>query len=330
MALVAAGKGFLQHLLHQWDLRYSLELKVVLENEAVRQFDRLKRPVYTVDERITGFASVRSLAAFPLPCRFLIAELVAVISSGYGCVLRRWEVFSRAQTFDFPHATLNQHAVITKPFAFDCSELTHETYDGSRIRLGYCIRLRFCARADLSERLIEKEIVILAPRTIRPYSPGIFLNAGLENILHLELELDRRAYHLHDVIVGRLTFLDNRVMIRRVDIEIRREESGRELSPESELVGSFQILEGCPKPGAVVPIRLFLKQFSELTPTYADVCGIFSVRYVMRLVVTDADLRRFWKEHEIVLWRASDVLETFQENAIAPCDQTEKEQLLVE
>jgi vacuolar protein sorting-associated protein 26 len=303
MALLSASKRFLQYLRYEWALRTCLELQITLEENNTRQYDSHKRPIYTAGERITGSVLVHSRATFPIPCEFLVVELVALISRGHGCTSQRWEVFSRSLTF--PCAELSGNAMIRRPFSFCCSEFAHESYDGMRICFGYCIRLRICARADLSAPQLEHEIAVRLETAVQRSAASMSFNAGLENILHLELELDRSTYDLQDVMVGTLTFLENRIMIRRADIEIRRQETGPLLPLESDLVGSFQILEGSPRAGCVIPIRLFLKQFNGLTPTYADIYGVFSVRYILRLVVTDVYLRRFWKEHEVVLCKAS-------------------------
>jgi hypothetical protein len=49
-------------------------------------------------------------------------------------------------------------------------------------------------------------------------------------------------------------------------------------------------------------VRLFLGGF-DLTPTYKDVAGKFSVSYILNLVLVDEDDRRYFKQREIFLWR---------------------------
>lgn len=61
-------------------------------------------------------------------------------------------------------------------------------------------------------------------------------------------------------------------------------------------------MDGCPVNEEVVPIRFFLSPY-ELTPTYKDVNHKFSVKYILNLVLIDDDEKRYFKQHEIELFR---------------------------
>ena len=54
-------------------------------------------------------------------------------------------------------------------------------------------------------------------------------------------------------------------------------------------------------------MKLFLSDFFlspyELTPTYQNVNNKFSVQYIINLVLFDAKDKRYFKQHEIVLYR---------------------------
>ena len=41
----------------------------------------------------------------------------------------------------------------------------------------------------------------------------------------------------------------------------------------------------------------------DLTPTMKDVYNKFSVKYYLNLVLVDEEDRRYFKQHEILLWR---------------------------
>ena len=47
--------------------------------------------------------------------------------------------------------------------------------------------------------------------------------------------------------------------------------------------------------GEVVPIRLYLAGY-DLTPTFANVSGKFSVKYFLNLVLVDEEDRRYFKQ----------------------------------
>ena len=55
--------------------------------------------------------------------------------------------------------------------------------------------------------------------------------------------------------------------------------------------------------GESIPVRLFLSPY-DLTPTYKNVNNRFSVKYYLNLVLVDEWDRRYFKQQEIVLYRA--------------------------
>jgi len=58
--------------------------------------------------------------------------------------------------------------------------------------------------------------------------------------------------------------------------------------------------------GESIPIRLFLSPY-ELTPTYKTVNNKFSVHYFLNLVLIDEEGRRYFKQHEITMYRSETV-----------------------
>lgn len=78
-------------------------------------------------------------------------------------------------------------------------------------------------------------------------------------------------------------------------------------------------MDGSPIKKEVVPVRMYLGQF-DLTPTYKTIDGTASVRYFLDLGLYDEDDRRYFKQHEIYLWRDRDenMLDKNQTNFITP------------
>lgn len=52
--------------------------------------------------------------------------------------------------------------------------------------------------------------------------------------------------------------------------------------------------------------RLFLSPY-DLAPSYRNVHNKFSVKYYLNLVLVDEEDRRYFKQQEIMLYRASDL-----------------------
>lgn len=88
---------------------------------------------------------------------------------------------------------------------------------------------------------------------------------------------------------------------------IKKEQTGigQNTFNDNESVTKYEIMDGAPVRGESIPIRLFLAGY-DLTPTMKDINKKFSVRYYLNLVLVDEEERRYFKQHEIVLWRKGD------------------------
>lgn len=131
------------------------------------------------------------------------------------------------------------------------------------------------------------------------------MEVGIEDCLHIEFEYDSPNFHLDDVVIGRIYFLLVRVKIKHMELEIKRRESvgaGAQARAESDTVAKFEIMDGAPTRGEVIPIRLHLAPY-DLSPTVENVHNRFSVKYFLNLVLVDEEDRRYFKQQEIFLYR---------------------------
>lgn len=72
---------------------------------------------------------------------------------------------------------------------------------------------------------------------------------------------------------------------------------------EMEKLQIFEILDGCPRDGAVIPFRLQLATIPNLTPTYDSIYnGRASVKYYLSLTIITKE-KRYFKEQEIKVYR---------------------------
>ena len=134
---------------------------------------------------------------------------------------------------------------------------------------------------------------------------AIKLEVGIEDCLHLEFEFTKVKYHLQDIVLGKIYFLLVRIKIKKMELAILRTEAGGTGSnrySENETMCRYELMDGAPVKAECIPIRMFLGHY-DMTPTYADVKGKFSVRYYFNIVLIDEGDRRFFKKQEIILWR---------------------------
>lgn len=117
--------------------------------------------------------------------------------------------------------------------------------------------------------------------------------------LHLELELACTKYHLRDVILAKIMFhtLRNIRPCRMELLLLRREVYGTGVNQQVDnvVVARFEVLDGEPECGEMIPLRFYLGS-SELTPTYRAVQNRFTVKYLLSFNLTDDRGKRYVKQ----------------------------------
>mmetsp|Transcript_105231 Transcript_105231/g.226912 ORF Transcript_105231/g.226912 Transcript_105231/m.226912 type:complete len:304 (-) Transcript_105231:154-1065(-) len=207
-----------------------------------------------------------------------------------------------------PAGTLNSSREY--PFEFS-TEKPYESYSGLNVRLRYVVRVTI-TRGYNGSFSKEQDILVQNISAITrdaansdQVAAPLKMEVGIEDCLHIEFEYDKQKYHLKDVVLGKIYFLLVRIKIKHMELAVIRRESagsGQNTYNESENITKFELMDGAPVKGEVIPIRLFLSHL-PLTPTHRSVNNTFSVKYYLNLVLIDEEDRRYFKQQEIVLWR---------------------------
>lgn len=179
-----------------------------------------------------------------------------------------------------------------------------ETYYGDAVQLRYIVRAKI-RRAYGAGVEQSKDFAIQNIQPPPEVNDRIKMEVGIEQCLHIEFEYQRTRYALTDVVIGKIYFLRVKIKIKHMELVLIRHEStgsGSAAYNENESLGKFEIMQGAPVRGEVIPVRFFLAPF-QLTPTYRSVHNMFNVRYYLNLVLIDEDDRRYFKQQEIILWR---------------------------
>lgn len=133
------------------------------------------------------------------------------------------------------------------------------------------------------------------------------MDVGVDNVLHIEFRYAKTRYHFNERVLGQVTFKVTDMDIQYGEVGIVRKEyigAGHAEDPfEVETLQAFEIMDGTPIVGEVVPIRLYLGCIPRLTPTYANVNHCFRVRYFLNLVLVTSVGKRYFKQQEITLYR---------------------------
>lgn len=212
----------------------------------------------------------------------------------------------------------------TIPFNFRGVEKIHESYHGRNVSVKYFVRVE--VQRQWLPAITQEHEVLIQRRGVEPsVNEPIKMEVGIEDCLHIEFEYEKRCYHLHDVICGKINFLLVRIKIKHMELAvIRRETSGEGVAMSGEAGGTttggkndmqnivtetqtllkYEIMDGAPVKGELIPVRLYLKGIpADVTPTYHAENNRFSVRYFLNLVLVDEEDRRYFKQQEIILWR---------------------------
>ncbi|KAI8874066.1 Vps26-domain-containing protein [Ramicandelaber brevisporus] len=294
----------------------SAEVVITLDDEDHRrqvQFrpskDRLERaPLYADNETVSGRVQVQlsggssaHLEHYGVKVEFVgCIEMYGDKSNVHEFVALSQELAAPGELgssasfgFDFP--------AISKPF---------ETYHGINVKLRYFVRATVAQR--LSDIIKEKDIWVYHLAQWNQMQQTVKMEIGIEDCLHIELELNKSAFSLKDVIIGKIYFLLVRINIKHMELSIiRRESTGSSpnIVTENETVTRYEIMDGCAMRGDHVPIRLWLSGY-DLTPTFVDVNKRFSTRYMLNVVILDHEGRRYFRASEITLYRTPDDIAT--------------------
>jgi len=190
------------------------------------------------------------------------------------------------------------------PFEFANVDKAFESYVGNNVRLRYFLRVKISRTYSAN---ITKELTF-AVQNVEPepeINNSIKMEVGIEDCLHIEFEYNKSKYHLQDVVIGKIYFLLVRIKIKHMELVVIKREStgsGPNMYNESENITKFEIMDGAPVRGESIPVRLFLSPYN-LGPTFKGVHNRFSVKYYLNLVLVDEEDRRYFKQHEITLYR---------------------------
>ena len=131
---------------------------------------------------------------------------------------------------------------------------------------------------------------------------NVRLEVGIGNKIHMEYELFKNKYSLADCVVGKIYFIKVAMKVKTVEIHFVRTEMFGATKSDTLLISKYEIVDGCPANGDIVPIRMHLNGFA-LSPTYKELNNVISIKYFLKFVIIDEEGKSFYKQQEIILWR---------------------------
>ena len=190
-------------------------------------------------------------------------------------------------------------------FTFPSVQKPFETYKGTMVNVKYYLKVTISTKFRSAE--YEQEFAVIRPDypdVLKVDNQPIRLEVGIEDWLHLVFDVDSRNFSLKDIIKGRVTFKKVSIRMKSMEIQIIKKESiaKQGVEPVTTVVTKYEIMDGGPIKNETIPIRFFLKPY-DLTPTFNNINNKFSVQYFINLVLTDVEDRKYFKQHEIIMFR---------------------------
>ena len=231
-------------------------------------YNRIKLPAFVDKENITGEVNI-TLTSKSFDHNGIKIILLGIIESTSES--KNTSQFITLTKELCPPGTLSNQ-INTFKYSFNNVELSYESYRGIEFNVKYFLRVIIAT--TLRSLTWEREFGVL----------------------------DRTKYSTKDVITGRVTFKKVSMFLKSMLLQIIRREKIIGGEVDNAILCRFEIMDGAPIRNEIVPIRFFLAPY-ELTPTYQNVNNKFSVQYIINLVLFDAKDKRYFKQHEIVLYR---------------------------
>lgn len=261
-------------------------------------------PLFTESETVSGKVTVSLKDGKHVQHRGIKIEFVGTIEMVYDRENSQ-QFTSLERLLDDP-GTLT--ATKTYRFEFTNVEKSYDTYSGINVKLRYFLRVSI-VRSQYTQDICKQVDIAVQHLVDKPLSnQEIRMEVGIEDSLHIEFVYHNSKFHLTDVVIGRIYFMLVRINLKRMELEIRKRESagtGANVYNETETVMKFEVMDGAPVRGEVIPVRMFLGACRALTPSYRSINNKFSVKYYLNLVLVDETDRRYFKQSEITIWRKS-------------------------
>ena len=196
-------------------------------------------------------------------------------------------------------------------FEFKAMEKPYDSYVGKKFSIKYFLLVTI----DMGFSLIKKEkeiCVFNCDKNLKKINElftndnnKIKVEIGVENLLHVCFELDRKNYHLKDVISGKVTFKKINLELENMSLKLLKIESLFGQQDDAESLGFYEIMEGTPSStDDVIYFKMYLKAFNNLSQSIKnEMNNNINVSYYLNLEICDTENRNFFKKIEINLFR---------------------------
>ena len=198
--------------------------------------------------------------------------------------------------------------ITTYNFIFKKVKLPYESYKGETIGVKYVIKVNI--NKMMRTISYEEEFVVVKAydeSILKKNDEPISMNVGIKELLSVLIEFDHVNYGIHGTLKGFVSFGKVNLLLTKMEVQLIKKETifGGAVSKRNEkqkIIATYELIDGGPYKNETIPFRFFLEPYN-LTPSYIDIAGNFSVRYYLNLIIKDQKNNRYFKQKEIFLFR---------------------------
>ena len=262
----------------------------------------IKLPFLEEDEQVSGKIIINCSECRDFEHKGIHLELLGIIEN----ITDPKDVFKfLSLNTDIESFGILKNEINTFQFDFKKIQKQYESYRGEARNIKYILRLSIDTK--FKTLIYEKEFLVMNKRPksiLNKNNKPIKIEVGIEDSLHLIFQLNSTNYSINDILIGKIIFKQITIRMKKMDIQITKKEiiniDNNNNEPLSKILALFEIMDGGPIKNEEIPIRLFLKPYN-LTPSFEN--NRFSVKYFVSIVLTDIEDRKYYKHHEISVFR---------------------------
>ena len=195
----------------------------------------------------------------------------------------------------------------THTFIFNKVKLPYESYKGDEVGVKYSIKVNIIKMMRTIS--YEEEFVVVRPdeeSILKKNDEPISMNVGIKDLLSILIEFEHVNYSIHGTLKGFVSFGKVDLLLTKMEVQLIKKETifgtGAQKKSQPKVIATFELIDGGPYKNETIPFRFFLEPYN-LTPSYTEVAGNFSVRYYLNLIIKDNQYNKYFKQKEIFLYR---------------------------
>ena len=280
-------------------------------------------PTYFDNDKITGTIELKLNSNKSIIIQSLSIYLIGIlqnqISNIYEKIYEDIVIISPKGT---PQIIINE--INNFDFEFEPRRKPYESFIGHSNQIKYFLNVVAETLIDGNASKIENkmEICCLKPAS-KKICDEIFLNKdinkplnvniGVENVIHININLLKTKYCLDDVIEGKIKIVKSKLKLNSINLEIKREEKinvGEKILADCQDLAKYELVEGYPEQEDEIYFRYYLNGVKNLTPSYKlsnndnkDKGKGLEVRYFLSFEFNDNEGYQFFKNIEIEIIR---------------------------